>query len=1132
MDGGDEIDNHKHKQIKEGRGAKEKKKDLIAKKDGTRKERHNHRAFSVANIGRTQRTIQRNLDRSQKKEYVPQKDRRSSNPNQSSPSLVVVMGPKGVGKSTLIRSLVKIYTNQNLTTVTGPVTVVVGKNKRITLLECPNDPASMLDCAKIADLVLLCVDAKFGFEMETFEFLNILQTHGFPKVMGVFTHLDQFRTAKNLRKTKKLLKQRFWTEIYEGAKMFYFSGIVNGKYLKNEVKQLTLFISRVKYRPLVWRNTHPYVLVDRHEDITHPNVTDKDPKCDRSITFYGYVRGSHLKAGMKVHLIGVGDFNMSDVSTLIDPCPIPEKDDKTLRKKDALLFAPLSNVGAVSFDKDAIYIDIGRANYTKETELEGDKNEVSDSAIDPEEPAGMLRGLQDLDSAVDEKMDRSALRLYRGSKAVEAGSDSDEDKEAMSRTTLNAYDDVDRVNRDQGTIVDENDSDEEDSEESDNNTESSQESDADSEDESDEESSHDSQDGGGETSWKQNITKHAVASFLERQASKLDLQDYVYGSNELNQVTDDQGGDDAESSDDEEFFKLKESSRKSAPSQQREKSPSVLAENDSCRVTGKENTAAVQDGWLSVDSTLIESIRDKFVTGNWDAKADDELGSFKDLETGELYGPGGEVLSEEEKTDFGEGESDIEDMNDSELREYHAQKKAEQKKSYDKDYDDEKVAKGNDDDAENEYIEELKRQKGERLKRNETEFGEEGERARLRHEGFRQGLYCRIRVDGVPYAFVENFDPNLPLVIGGLTAQETNLGLTRCRIKKHRWHRRILKCNDPLIFSIGWRRFQSVPTYSTEDENGRHRYLKYTPEHMHCFATFYGPQAPPNSGILAIQRLSGNISGFRIAATGTVLELDASFPVVKKLKLVGTPTKIYKNTSFISGMFNSDLEVSRFEGASIRTVSGIRGQVKKAVREGQQGSFRATFEDKILMSDIVFCRTWMPVQMKEYYNPVTNHLTSNADSWRGMKPKAQLQIETNTPIEVKPDSIYKPIDRPDVKFNKLNIPKKLEEALPFASKHKNESKRNSKSYVAKRAAVVMESDEKKKYTFLQALNSIRNEKVKIRKDKKEAKRVDQSKQNAKKEEALLAARKVAKKRQYRAEGKRDKGKESKRSKMG
>jgi ribosome biogenesis protein BMS1 len=247
-DGVDKQVHHGHKASKEGRGAKEGKKDLKAKKDGTRKERHNARAFSVANIVRTQRNLQRNSDRGHKKEYVPLSDRRANDPNESPPALVVVMGPSGVGKSTLIRSLVKLYTNHNLTSVTGPITVVCGNKKRITLMECPNDTSSMLDCAKIADLVLLCVDAKFGFEMETFEFLNILQTHGFPKVMGVFTHLDQFKTAKNLRKTKKLLKHRFWTEIYEGAKMFYFSGVVNGKYLKNEVQQLKLFISRVKVR--------------------------------------------------------------------------------------------------------------------------------------------------------------------------------------------------------------------------------------------------------------------------------------------------------------------------------------------------------------------------------------------------------------------------------------------------------------------------------------------------------------------------------------------------------------------------------------------------------------------------------------------------------------------------------------------------------------------------------------------------------------------------------------------------------------------------------------------------------------------------------------------------------------------
>ena len=63
----------------------------------------------------------------------------------------------------------------------GPVTIVSGKKRRITFIECNNDVNAMIDMAKIVDLVLLLVDASFGFEMEVFEFLNICQVHGFPR---------------------------------------------------------------------------------------------------------------------------------------------------------------------------------------------------------------------------------------------------------------------------------------------------------------------------------------------------------------------------------------------------------------------------------------------------------------------------------------------------------------------------------------------------------------------------------------------------------------------------------------------------------------------------------------------------------------------------------------------------------------------------------------------------------------------------------------------------------------------------------------------------------------------------------------------------------------------------------------
>lgn len=907
-------------------------------------------------------------------------------------------------------------------------------------------------------------------------------------------------------------------------------------------------------------------MVDRHEDVTNPNTVEEDPECERTVTFYGYVRGSNMKSNTRVHLIGVGDFDISEVSVLPDPCPMPdrEREIKSLRK-EALLFAPLANVGVVSFDSDAVYIDIGKANYTKPehlalTDRTAEETTASDQHVDLSAPAGMLRSLQDVDDDIDSRKQESSLRIFRSSKPVSNqaigedelesddgeeseedendGSDADSDDGGKSSSdedhdeneTTNPPKDLPFRSRFQKSAKDE----ESLSDDSDDNSQSGNESSDDDEASGGDDSAggvmedDNDEDGEQRASWKSDLVSKAAQSFRERQAAMMNLQEVVYGAESAKVTEEEEPGEDvASDDDDDEFFKLKKP--RSATIAMSSKGDNggktmpaiLLSEDDSSRMLphGTDSGFSVE-AWLEEgEGSLLESIRDKFVTGKWDKQGDgdqEEFGEFEDLETGEKFGAG---VEEREEGDGLSEDGDVRGMTDEERRAYYAEQRMKKKSSFDKDYDKEKkqgqAGVNAEEKEEADYLEALKREKEARLARSRAEFGDE--RSRIRHEGYRAGLYCRLKIDAVPASFLSSFDPHMPLVVGGLTQQETSSGLIRCRVKKHRWHKKILKCKDPLIFSIGWRRFQSLPVFSAEDQNGRHRFLKYTPEHMHCFATFFGPQTPPNTGFLAIQRLSDNIPGFRIAATGVVLELNASFPVVKKLKLVGTPTKIFKNTAFLTGMFNSDLEVSRFEGASLKTVSGIRGQVKKALREGQPGSFRATFEDKILLSDIVVCRTWMPVDIPKYFNPVTNHL----DGWRGMKTKAQLQLETGTPIQVNPDSIYMPIERPERRFKKLKVPKRLEEALPFANKPKNETQRNKKGYLAKRKAVVLDTEERKKLTFIQALNTIRREKTSLRKAKKQEKKEEKAKQGSKVEEAKMEAHKRNLKRQYREKGKRE-----------
>jgi ribosome biogenesis protein BMS1 len=289
----------------------------------------------------------------------------------------------------------------------------------------------------------------------------------------------------------------------------------------------------------------------------------------------------------------------------------------------------------------------------------------------------------------------------------------------------------------------------------------------------------------------------------------------------------------------------------------------------------------------------------------------------------------------------------------------------------------------------------------------------------------------------------------------------------------------------------------------------------------------------------------GKAKYFSIAATGVVIEVDRSFQVVKKLKLVGHPQKVFKKTAFVKDMFHSDLEVSKFEGAKLRTVSGIRGAIKKA--QGSDGVFRATFEDKILRSDIVFCNTWVGVEPKRLYNPVCNHLVERCvqtegrdedeqqqqqqqqeQKWIGMRTTGQLRHAKSINVPVNADSFYRDIERKPRVFNPLRIPKSLQAALPFSSKPKIASKgttamkrksKKKKSTLSKlRRAIVMNKEEKKSHVAMQQMRTISRATQKKRDDIRKKKRGEYLKRKAREDAGRLASTKAKKKRKYKMDG--------------
>uniref|UniRef100_UPI00358E0ED9 ribosome biogenesis protein BMS1 homolog n=1 Tax=Myxine glutinosa TaxID=7769 RepID=UPI00358E0ED9 len=186
-------------------------------------------------------------------------------------------------------------------------------------------------------------------------------------------------------------------------------------------------------------------------------------------------------------------------------------------------------------------------------------------------------------------------------------------------------------------------------------------------------------------------------------------------------------------------------------------------------------------------------------------------------------------------------------------------------------------------------------------------------------------------------------------------------------------------------------------------------------------------------------------------------------------------------------MFSSALEATRCEGVGVRTVSGIRGVIKRALRPPHPpGSVRATFEDRVQLSDLVFVRAWASVPLPQHCIPVPSLLLPEEDraSWQGVRPTSVLRKEHGLKTPHNPDSMYKPIVRVPRFLPPIHVPRSLQKSLPFSSKPKFTAPKQTTPRNLVRPAVIREPHERKVFELLHALRTMRNEKKRKQKTEK------------------------------------------------
>jgi pre-rRNA-processing protein TSR1 len=199
-----------------------------------------------------------------------------------------------------------------------------------------------------------------------------------------------------------------------------------------------------------------------------------------------------------------------------------------------------------------------------------------------------------------------------------------------------------------------------------------------------------------------------------------------------------------------------------------------------------------------------------------------------------------------------------------------------------------------------------------------------------------------------------------------------------------------IKSKDELLICCGFRRYYNRPIYSQDTRSQLHKYERFLQNGRINIGTIYGPIMFPPSPVFmfrdpestdasenAPMAMESNApAGATVdqlglptmVSSGSLVSVNPSHVVVKRIILTGHPFKIHKRGAVIRFMFFTPEDVMWFRPVELRTKLGRTGHIRESL--GTHGYMKCLFDGPLKAQDTVcmyLYKRMFPKWPKEVY---------------------------------------------------------------------------------------------------------------------------------------------------------------------